>query len=153
MATESRDPRHPTGRQRALVVDDDAGVRELLRDVLEIANIDADLAASGEEALAALAHGSYDIVITDFRLPGPDGLDVAAAARGRFPAVPIIVITGAPELLEARATDTPGIQVFRKPLPMTVLMLTVRELLAAAPRRPPAKARPERPPHSQDESA
>jgi DNA-binding response OmpR family regulator len=130
MATQSRDPRSPAARQRALVVDDDPGVRELLRDVLDIALIDADLAATGDEALAALARGFYDIIITDFRLPGPDGLAVATAARSRFPAVPIIVITGAPELLDARATDTPGLQVFHKPLPMTVLMLTVRELLA-----------------------
>ncbi len=136
MATESRDPQPPSARQRALVVDDDAGVRELLRDVLEIAHIDADLAASGDEALAVLEHGPYDIVITDYRLPGPDGLAVAAAARGRCPTVPIIVITGAPERLDVRGTNMPGVRVLYKPFAMTVLIATVRELLAGTPGKP-----------------
>jgi DNA-binding response OmpR family regulator len=140
MATESRDPRPPAARQRALVIEDDAGVRKLLGDVLEIAHIDPDLAGSGDEALAALAHRSYDIVITDYHLPGPDGLAVAAAARSRCPTVPIIVITGAPERLDARATDTPGIRVLYKPFSMTVLMVTVRELLAGTPGEPPTTA-------------
>jgi DNA-binding NtrC family response regulator len=50
-------------------------------------------AATGEEALRALEEGAFDLVLTDLKLPGIDGLEVLAAVRERRPRTPVVVIT------------------------------------------------------------
>jgi two-component system NtrC family sensor kinase len=57
----------------ALVVDDEAEVGQILSEMLAVLGIRCDVVASGEEAIEKLRHQSYDIVVTDVRLPGIDG--------------------------------------------------------------------------------
>ncbi len=81
-------------RPRILVVDDEAGIRELLAKTLAVAEYDVDLAADGQEALERLRRGEYDLLITDLRMPGVDGLTLIREARRFMPQLPIIIITG-----------------------------------------------------------
>lgn len=72
-------------RKRALVVDDFDGMRSILRDLLrKVGTQNVDTAANGSEALAALAHNRYDIVLCDYHLgPGKNGQQVLEEARAQ----------------------------------------------------------------------
>src|SRR5438034_7020226 len=61
---------------RVLVVDDEARVRSLLCDMLAAWGCQAVEAASGETALALLEQGEYDLMLTDFLMPGRSGIDL-----------------------------------------------------------------------------
>lgn len=81
-------------RPRILVVDDEAGIRELLSKTLALAEYDVDLAAGGQEALERLRRAPCDLLITDLKMPGVDGLTLIREARRFMPQLPIIIITG-----------------------------------------------------------
>ncbi len=81
-------------RPRVLVVDDEAGIRDLLAKALALAEYDVDLAGGGAEALERLRRQHYDLVITDLKMPGVDGMTLIRDARRFLPQLPIIIITG-----------------------------------------------------------
>ncbi len=82
------------GRARVLVVDDEATIRDLLSKTLALAEYDVDLAPDGRTALERLRMISYDLLITDLRMPGIDGLTVIREARRLKADLPVIIITG-----------------------------------------------------------
>lgn len=77
-----------------LVVDDDPGIRELVRAMLSIEGFDVRLAASGDAALDALADGAFDLVITDLLMPGRSGFEAISELRAHDRALPILAISG-----------------------------------------------------------
>ncbi len=79
---------------RILVIDDDANLREVVRYILAEAGHDVTAAASGEEGLKALSAG-FDLVLTDIRMPGIDGMEVLRRIRedADESAPPVIVLT------------------------------------------------------------
>lgn len=82
------------GRPRVLVVDDEASIRDLLAKTLALAEYDVDLAPDGRTALERLRIIPYDLLITDLRMPGVDGLAVIREARRMKADMPVIIITG-----------------------------------------------------------
>jgi two-component system, NtrC family, response regulator AtoC len=78
---------------RVLVVDDEPGVRSFLSGALETEGHEVDTAASGEEALTRLRARAFDLLITDLKMPGIDGLRLLEAALGLQPELPVIVVT------------------------------------------------------------
>jgi excisionase family DNA binding protein len=84
----------PTGRARVLVVDDEATIRDLLSKTLALAEYDVDLAPDGRTALERLRMIPYDLLITDLKMPGVDGLAVIREARRLKADIPVIIITG-----------------------------------------------------------
>jgi excisionase family DNA binding protein len=84
----------PDHRPRILVVDDEVGIRELLAKTLAVAEYEVDLAPGGQEALERLHREQYDLLITDLRMPGVDGLTLIREARRYMPQLPIVIITG-----------------------------------------------------------
>ena len=84
----------PSGRPRVLVVDDEASIRDLLSKTLALAEYDVDLAPDGRTALERLRIIPYDLLITDLKMPGADGLTVIREARRLKADIPIIIITG-----------------------------------------------------------
>ena len=82
------------GRPRVLVVDDEASIRDLLAKTLALAEYDIDLAADGRAALERLRIIPYDLLITDLKMPGVDGLTVIKEARRLKADIPVIIITG-----------------------------------------------------------
>lgn len=89
-----RGPAAPAGRPRILVVDDEASIRDLLAKTLALAEYDVDLAPDGRSALDRLRLIPYDLLITDLRMPGVDGLTVIKEARRLKADIPVIIITG-----------------------------------------------------------
>jgi DNA-binding NtrC family response regulator len=94
MLTECYYWRHMQDRIRALVVDDDADVRNLLTGVLTRSQMTVVEAASGGEAMTALGRDEFDVVCVDVRLPDHSGLDILRWARGAEINTEFIVLTG-----------------------------------------------------------
>jgi DNA-binding response OmpR family regulator len=82
-----------------LVVDDDAVVRELLRDYFGQQGFEVRLAASAAEARSLLGKAAPQLVFLDVGLPGEDGLSLARHIREQFD-VPIVMVSGAGEPLD-----------------------------------------------------
>jgi len=81
-------------RPRVLVVDDEASIRDLLSKTLALAEYEVDLAFDGRTALDRLRTTPYDLLITDLKMPGVDGLTVIREARRLKTDLPVIIITG-----------------------------------------------------------
>ncbi len=96
-ATASAPARQPAAsgvRPRVLVVDDEATIRDLLSKTLALAEYDVDMAPDGRTALERLRIIPYDLLITDLKMPGVDGLTVIREARRLKADLPVIIITG-----------------------------------------------------------
>jgi two-component system response regulator PilR (NtrC family) len=78
---------------RVLVVDDEADIRELLDITLTRMGLQADCAASLEEARRCLGKTGYRLCLTDMRLPDGDGLELVRLIGDQFPDLPVAVIT------------------------------------------------------------
>ncbi|MCC7186492.1 MAG: response regulator [Acidobacteria bacterium] len=90
--TDGKD--RPGDRPRILVVDDEQAVRDLLAKTLTMADYDVDSAPDGASAIDRLRAVEYDLLITDLKMPGMDGLSVIREARRSAPDLPVIIITG-----------------------------------------------------------
>jgi CheY-like chemotaxis protein len=93
----------PPGRlpsKRVLVVDDEPLVAQTLRRVLLAEGHTVELAEDGVKALAILQASLPDLVITDFKLPGMDGMELAANIKKLAPSLPIILLTAYAESIE-----------------------------------------------------
>ena len=77
-----------------LVVDDDAGVRELCVDALREAGYVVVACSRGEDALRLLDDVAADVLVVDWKMPGLDGVEVARRARVRDPLLGVVMITG-----------------------------------------------------------
>ena len=82
-----------------LIVDDELNICSLLQDVLKKNKYNATACNRGEQALEAINKGSFDIVVTDLKLPSVSGLEILECAKKREPYCEVIVITGYPTLL------------------------------------------------------
>jgi two-component system OmpR family response regulator len=121
-----------TDRKRILLVDDEPGVRFAIDHYFRAAGYDVDLAASGEEARAALAGARYDVVLIDVQLSGleeADGLDVIRMIRDGNLAARTIVLTGnASGAVRAEALRLGAGHVLEKPVPLRELAQLVAAL-------------------------
>jgi excisionase family DNA binding protein len=81
-------------RPRILVVDDEQAVRDLLAKTLTMADYDVDSADDGPSALDRMRAVEYDLLITDLKMPGMDGLSVIREARKLATDLRVIIITG-----------------------------------------------------------
>src|SRR5438093_7379867 len=74
-------PSEPSRRPGILVVDDDAGIRENIADLLSTENYEVVAAANADEAMRVLDSQPIALLLTDFQMPGPKGVDLFEAAR------------------------------------------------------------------------
>ena len=83
-----------TTQGSVLLVDDDAVFRSALKRHLQQAGYDVSTGSDTDEGLELLADGTFDLVLTDLKMPGSDGLEFLRRAREIQPGVDVIVITG-----------------------------------------------------------
>jgi two-component system, NtrC family, response regulator PilR len=127
----------PNSKPSALVVDDEADIRELLEITLSRMGVRTDSAASLGEARDALSRKAYDLCITDMRLPDGNGISLVQHIQDEHPQVPVAVITAygnaqaAVESLKAGAFDFVS-----KPVNLEVLRKLVDTALKLAPGKP-----------------
>lgn len=93
-AGSARPATPPAGRPRILVVDDEETIRELLLKTLALAEYEVDVAPDGRTAIDRMRMIQYDLLITDLRMPGIDGLTVIREARRLRADIPVIILTG-----------------------------------------------------------
>lgn len=79
--------------KRILVVDDNEMLCRLACDILRREGYHAVSASNAAQALEAFEQQEFDLLVTDFRMPGMSGLDLARAIRHRIPQFPIIVMS------------------------------------------------------------
>jgi len=84
--------------QRLLLVEDDPAIRCSLAETLEAEGVEVHLASTAEEALACLAEVDPEVVLTDVRMPGMDGLSLLRILRDRVPDVDVVVMTAFDEM-------------------------------------------------------
>ncbi len=119
-----------SNKLQVLVIDDDAVVGRSFDRVLSEKGYEVSTALSGEEALDTIENTKFDVVFTDIKMPGMDGLEVAERIKARCPWTPVVVITGyGTEENEARASVL-GVSGFvHKPLtPEIIESVTLKAL-------------------------
>ena len=84
----------PAAGRRILIVDDEETIRELLSKTLALAEYEVDVAPDGRTAVDRMRLIQYDLLITDLRMPGVDGLTVIREARRLKADIPVIIVTG-----------------------------------------------------------
>jgi DNA-binding NtrC family response regulator len=123
---------NPVQANRILIADDEQTLVFFLRRGLTEAglNCEVDVASSGEDALAKLAFDKYQVLITDLKMPGINGLTLAAAARHLHPTIGIILMTayGSREV-EAEAEQLMVDGYLTKPFQMERLRALVERIL------------------------
>jgi len=77
-----------------LIVDDNPHMSSLLSDILDFFDYKAVGARDGEEALKILREESFDMVITDLKMPKMGGMDLLHTIKDKLPNLPVVVITG-----------------------------------------------------------
>jgi CheY-like chemotaxis protein len=122
-----------------LLVDDSAVARAKLRKLFESAGYRAVVAHDGVQALEALSHDFFSVLITDLEMPNMNGLELIAAVHDSIDTddLPVIAITGH-EVMQARVQDLGSLYgIFKKPWNDRDLLRRV-ETLAAVRKRPSA---------------
>lgn len=114
---------------RALVVEDDEAMRELLRRALERAGFVVATAMEGREALKLFGQCQVDLAVTDLNMPEMDGLALIRELMSLQPSSRIVVITGAERGLD-QALTLGAKAVLRKPVSPADLVRTVQQVLA-----------------------
>jgi PAS domain S-box-containing protein len=87
------DARHPLSGLRILVVDDDAGICQSLKDLLEEERCNIETAASGVFALEWLGRQEFDVVLSDVVMPDMDGYQLYQAVKKETPNLPVVLMT------------------------------------------------------------
>ena len=119
-----------SSKSQILVVDDEADIRELLSLTLARMGLDAHCAATTQEAYALLGKNSYDLCLTDMRLPDGDGLTVVDYVAKNHPSLPVAVITAHGSTENAVAALKAGaFDYLAKPVSLDQLRTLVRSAL------------------------
>lgn len=115
---------------RVLLVDDDPAVRRDYARLLRALGCTVATAVDGVDAVAQLGAGGVDLVVSDIGMPGLSGLDFLRAVRERDLDVPVVLITGAPDLEGAvAAVEYGAFRYLTKPVPMATLGQVVRQAI------------------------
>ena len=118
---------------RILVVDDELIVRESLQDWLEDEDFTVDMAASGPEALDLLSKQSYQLMLTDIKMPGMDGVELLQKAKEDFPDLCVVMMTAYGKFDHAvEATKSGCYQFVGKPFQLDEIKMVVRGALKNA---------------------
>lgn len=120
-------------RRCVLVVDDDPGVRDVIRSMLESSGYSVLLAANGKEAMRLLRTERADLILTDLVMPEQEGIETIKTLRREYPEIKVIAMSGAfggdylriAAYLGAHAT-------LAKPIQMDKLLKLVGETLTSS---------------------
>ena len=147
VAVEQVSPLRDGHPLRVLIVDDDPGLRMLLRTTFEIIDIDVEEADSIETAESKLDAHAPDVLVLDVGLPGRDGLDLCRRLRAdeSTSVLPVVLLTGLGDLTESDAEAAGANALLRKPFSPLELLSTIERLaggLHEGPFQLGAEARP-----------
>ena len=120
-----------------LVIDDERGICEMMREALTRFGYAVETAGGGREGLQRLREHVFDLVVTDMCLPDLEGTCIVRhVRRSDRPHTPVIGVSGTPWMLDDSGCDV----VLTKPFPLDTLVETVRRLARTGPPVPPVRA-------------
>jgi CheY-like chemotaxis protein len=119
-----------SGKKRILFVDDDPLILAGIRSVFyrERHRWELVFATGGEEALAELERGAFDVVVSDLRMPGIDGLALLARVRETSPATARVMLSGSADRDEI-GTSPAVEELLRKPCDARTMRSTLERML------------------------
>jgi CheY-like chemotaxis protein len=113
--------------RRILVVDDEPFVCDAVKMMLDFDGHTVETAATGEEALKKFGKGKFDLVITDWKMPGMSGDQLAEAIKKLAPEQPIVMITAHAEMLQTANISS---QLIDAVVPKPFLLEDLRQAIA-----------------------
>lgn len=118
-------------QDRILVVDDEAGIRMILKDFLESLDLEVLEAIDGNAATTVCEEQDLDLVITDIHMPGKSGMDLLRDLHESQPELPVLIITGQPSVQAAvECIRTGALDFITKPFDLVQIGERVQEALA-----------------------
>jgi DNA-binding NtrC family response regulator len=118
--------------RKVLVVDDDPVVGKSFTRVLTAKGYTVINAHNAAEALEQLRQSEVDLVVTDIRMPGMDGLELAEAVKARKPWTPVVIVTGYGTVADEARAKAAGVSAFlHKPVSPELMQGTAEEAMRA----------------------
>ena len=115
---------------RILLVDDDEDFLSLIGEYLELAGFESDVVVSAEQARNNLKCSRYDVIVSDFNMPGETGFDLFRYVSSRYPETPFIIVTGCDGLQLKQESMRMGVHAFiSKPFHLDELRQTIVSLM------------------------
>ena len=115
---------------RVLIVDDNMNALRALEYVLDRAGFDVDCAASGSVALDRLRKSSYDVVVSDLKMPGMTGMELLSSIQTFRPGLPVLILTAHGTIDNAvEAVRHGAVDYLQKPFPTSDIAGKVRAAL------------------------
>ena len=115
-------------KQRLLVIDDEAAIRDTMRMLLEYDGYEVLVAGSGQEGLALVEKEHPDLVFLDVKMPGMDGLEVLSRLRGMNDSLPVVIVSAHGNTTTALEAGRLGaFRFIEKPLSKDYVLDAVRE--------------------------
>jgi CheY-like chemotaxis protein len=99
----------PVPKKRILVVDDEPFVCDAVKMMLAFDGHDVVTTNDAKEALAVYDQDKFDLVITDYAMPGMKGDELAAAIKSKAPQQPVVMITAYAEMLQSSGKKLTGV--------------------------------------------
>jgi len=123
-------------KMRILVIEDDEEMRSLLEDFIEGEGYGVESVEDGSEGFRKLAKENFDLIVTDIRMPGLNGLDILPGLKQIQPSIPIIVITAfGSEEVQRRALERGADAYLEKPLQLDQLRTLIQEMVSSQGKR------------------
>ena len=120
--------------KRILVIDDETGIRNVLRDILEDEGYQVALAEDGFKGLEILENKNIDLVFLDVWLPNKGGIDVLKEIKEHYPEIETIVISGHASIsLAVQAVKMGAFDYLVKPVKDKKMLSTIEKALADKP--------------------
>lgn len=124
-----------------LVADDEAVIRETLKEYLGLSEIDVALAEDGVQAQRRLEERAFDAAVIDLRMPGQDGLALLTWIRGQRPRMPVVMVSAHGEVADAVSAMKLGAEDYVvKPFDPEELLIRLRKLVDASSLKAAAEA-------------
>jgi DNA-binding response OmpR family regulator len=113
-----------------LIVEDDEAMREFLCQAISRSGYYVEAVQDGTEALRRIEESSFDLLLTDIRMPGLDGLELVRLVRRRYPALGVLLVTAyMQDALGATDLGNAGVDVLSKPFNLSELIDRVETCL------------------------
>lgn len=110
-----------------LVIDDEAAIRETLKEILEYEKYEVTLAEDGSKGLQLLQKNTFDVILSDVKMPGIDGMDLLDRVQALAPDVPMVMISGHGSVeMAIEATKKGAYDFITKPPDLNRLLITLR---------------------------
>lgn len=121
--------------RRILVVDDELNLALLLYEVLQhLPDCEIEIATSGEDALRLFAQQSFDLLITDYKMPGMDGILLTRRVLEEYPGTAVVIITAYADEIPDKAEVLASVeQILDKPVRIKTIRAAACEALAGEP--------------------